>query len=232
VTLVLTSFLFTLAALEVGFRIFFAARGTDIRRYQPSSAFNLVLADKRRFTEHPFLPYAARPNDARTLYIYRQERGRAYTSTYALNSLGFRTPQRPFRKEPGTKRIVTLGGSTTVDGFTDDSTWPALLEVKLNERYRDSGVKVDVINLGMDMAASPTSLIDLAFLGLEYQPDLVISYDGVNDAGKLVGRANMQPDYRNAIGRFDESYRSVQSILPGWAFHSYLVTIVSLKLTC
>ena len=82
----------------------------------------------------------------------------------------------------------------------------------------------------MDMAASPTSLIDLAFFGLEYQPDLVISYDGVNDAGKLVGRANMQPDYRNAIGWFDESYRSVQSILPGWAFHSYLVTIVSLKL--
>ncbi|HXD33288.1 MAG TPA: SGNH/GDSL hydrolase family protein [Pyrinomonadaceae bacterium] len=223
----LTSILFTLGVLEVGLRVFFAVRGKDIKLHQPSSAYNR-LSDNRRFTEHPFLPYAPRPNDARTLYIYRGATNHAYSYTYALNSLGFRTPERPFHKEPGTKRIVTLGGSTTVDGFTDSDTWPALLEAKLNDRYRDKA-KVEVINLGMDMASSPTSLVDLAFLGVEYQPDLVISYDGVNDAA-LLGHAGFQPDYRNVFARYDENYQTVQSWLPGWAFRSYLVTLISRKL--
>jgi hypothetical protein len=227
VTMVLTSVLLTLGAFEIGLRVFFAIRGKDIKLYQPSSVYNPV-SDKRRFTEHPFLPYAPRPNDARTLYVYRPETAQTYSYTYALNSLGFRTPERPFHKEPGTKRIITLGGSTTVDGFVDSDTWPALLEAKLNERYQGKA-KVEVINLGVDMASSPTSLIDLAFLGVEYQPDLIISYDGVNDSG-LVGRAGIQPDYRNALGRYNENYHSVQSWLPGWAFRSYLVSIISLKL--
>jgi hypothetical protein len=223
------SVLLTLAALEGALRVVFSLRGDDIRRYQPSSAYNATLADKRRFIPRPFLPYAARPLDARTLYVYRPDKNQTYSCAYALNSLGFRTPERPFHKGPGVKRIVTLGGSTTVDGFTDDATWPARLEVKLNDYYRDRGVRVEVVNLAMDMAASPTSLVDLAFVGVEYEPDLVISYDGVNDI-PLVGREGAAPDYRNIYARFDDSYQSFQSRLPAWAFRSYLVTWASLKL--
>lgn len=84
---------------------------------------------------------------------------------YTNNSLGFRTPERPFEKPDSTKRIVTVGGSTTFDGPTNDQTWPALLEQKLNDHYARSGYKIEVINMGVDMAASPTSLIDLGFMG-------------------------------------------------------------------
>jgi hypothetical protein len=226
---IMASTLLTLLTLEGGLRLIFKIRGMDIRAYQPSGAYNLTLSDNRRFISHPFLPYAPRPNDSRNLYVYRAETNRGYDYRYSLNSLGFRTPERPFKKPEGVKRIVTLGGSTTVDGFTDAETWPARLEERLNERYRSKGVRVEVINLGVDMAASPTSLLDLAFLGLEYGPDLVISYDGVNDTW-LVGHEAMSPDYRNVYGKFDENYRSWQSRLPSWAFHSYLVTWITSKL--
>jgi hypothetical protein len=84
---------------------------------------------------------------------------------YQNNSLGFRTPERPFKKPPMTKRVVTLGGSTAVDGPTNEQTWAALLEKRLNERYADRGYKVEVINLGVNMADSAYSLVDLALLG-------------------------------------------------------------------
>ncbi len=87
----------------------------------------------------------------------------------------------------------------------------------LNEVYGEKGLKVEVINLGVVMAASPTSLINLEFIGVEFQPDLVISYDGVNDAN-LIGFEGAAPDYRNVYGDFDDEYRSWQSRLPAWAF--------------
>ena len=124
---------------------------------------------------------------------------------------------------------MTLGGSTTFDGPTNEQTWPALLEKKLNARYADSGYQIEVINLGVDMAGSPMSLIQLEFLGLEYHPDLVISYDGVNDTHTL-GLEGVAPDYRNLMQKYDENSRTVQSLLPTWSFKSYLVSIVSQKL--
>jgi lysophospholipase L1-like esterase len=228
VATVVISIFCALGLLEFIIWATFWATGRDITRYQPTSAYNVTLADARRFVSHPFLPFAPRPGDARTIKVFSPDTGRAYTTIYTLNSLGFRTPERPFAKAPGVKRIVCLGGSTTFGGATDAETWPALLEARLNAVYA-SRVRVEVINLAMDNAASPTSLVDLAFIGVEYAPDLVVSYDGVNDT-QLIGREGVAPDYRNALRRFDDSYRSLQARLPGWAFHSYLVTLTAYKL--
>jgi hypothetical protein len=221
--------LFALLLAEVGLRLYYKFRGQDINVFKPLSALNTGLPSEGNFTSHPFLPYAQRTGIRRTMQIYRPETKRTYTYDYSLNSLGFRTPDRPFEKPAGVKRIVTLGGSTTNDGFTDAETWPARLEAKLNEEYGGKGIKVEVINLAVVGAASPTSLIVLEFIGVEFHPDLVISYDGVNDAA-LVGVDGLSPDYRNAYRNFDDNYRSWQSYLPGWAFRSYLVTRVSYAL--
>ncbi len=220
---------FALLLVEFGLRIFFKLSDHDITFFKPLSAYNSTFPEQGIFVSHPFLPFAQRPGDRRTLQIYRPETKRTYAYDYSMNSLGFRTPERPFEKPTGVKRIVTLGGSTTVDGFTDSETWPARLEARLNEEYGSRGVRVEVINLGVVAAASPTSLINLEFVGVEYRPDLVISYDGINDS-LLVGFDGLAPDYRNAYRNFDEERRSWQSRVPTWAFHSYLVTCVSFAL--
>ena len=225
-SVVLVSTLLALLACELALRGVFRAQGKDVTAYRPAAAYADTQSTSARFTSHPFLPYAPRPNDRRTLTLYRPETGRAYSTAYRLNSLGFRGPDLPFEKPAGVKRIVCLGGSTTFDGFTEAETWPARLEARLRSR----GYNVEVINLGVDMAASPTSLVNLTFVGLEYRPDLVISYDGVNDA-TLVGYAGQLPDYRNVYGKFDDSYRPWQASVPRRLLeHSYLVTWVTFRL--
>ncbi|HEU4597077.1 MAG TPA: SGNH/GDSL hydrolase family protein [Pyrinomonadaceae bacterium] len=228
-SVVIAATLFALLLAEVALRLFFELSGRDINAYQPTAVYNATASEQARFVSHPFLPFAQRPGDRRVLRVFRPETNRTYEYDYALNSLGFRTPERPFEKPAGVKRIVTLGGSTTVDGFTDSETWPARLEAMLNETYAERGLKVEVINLGVVMAASPTSLINLQFVGVEFQPDLVISYDGVNDAG-LLGFEGAAPDYRNIYGDYDDRYRSWQALLPAWAFRSYLLTRASFAL--
>jgi hypothetical protein len=229
-SIALAATLFALLLLEAGLRGYYHFKDLDINTLKPSSALYPGVEEQRRFfTSHPFLPFAQRPGDRGSIKYYSPETKRIYVYDYSLNSLGFRTPERPFEKPAGVRRIVTLGGSTTVDGFTDAETWPARLEARLNESYAANGVRVQVINLGISGAASPTSLINLEFVGLEFHPDLVISYDGVNDA-LLVGFEGMAPDYRNAYRNFDDGYRSWQSYLPGWAFRSYLVTRLSYAL--
>ena len=230
VWLVVASTAVTLLILEGGLRIYFAAVHRDISDYRPSFFYSTVAFDGRgRFTAHPFLPYAPRPFDARKLLPYRPDVGRVVELDYTNNSLGFRTPERPFQKPPMTKRVIALGGSTTFDGPTNDQTWPALLEGRLNDHYSSQGYQIEVINLGVDMAASPYSLIDLAFIGVEYEPDLVISYDGVNDSG-MIGNDGLTPDYRSSMGKFDEQDQTLQSRLPKWAFKSYLLSWASFKL--
>ena len=228
--LVVVSTSLTLFVLEGALRLYFAIAHRNIAEYRPSFFYSTaVIEDRSRFTSHPFLPYAPRPFDARTILTFRSEVGRTVEMDYRNNSLGFRTPERPFKKPPMTKRVVTLGGSTTMDGPTNEQTWPALLEKRLNERYAGQGYMVEVINLGVNMASSPSSLIDLAFIGVEYDPDLVISYDGVNDSG-LIGMKGLVPDYRSILAKYDDRVRTLQSRLPRWAFNSYLLSLASAKL--
>lgn len=177
---------------------------------------------------HPFQPYAPRPHDSRTLVMHRKEIGAEVAYRYRNNSLGFRTPERPLAKPPGTRRVVTLGGSTTWDGPDDDTTWPALLEKRLNAHYGARGHRVEVVNLAVDGAPSAVSLLWLALVGVAYAPDLVISGDGVNDVAASF-YAGIAPDYRNAIRKFDDTIASVQLSLPPWAFDSYLVSVVSAR---
>ena len=228
---VLVSTVLTLLVLEVGARVAFALRGMDIRSYQPSFVYvqgGSTQFDRSRFTSHPFLPYTSRPYDSRKLYVYRDGIQRVLEFDVVNNSLGFRTPERSFEKAANIKRIIALGGSTTWEGPANDATWPALLEKKLNSYYQTSGYRVEVINLSVDMASSPMSLINLAFTGLEYHPDLVISCDGVNDSF-LIGLEGQAPDYRSTMDRYDDHLQPLQARLPMWAFKSYLVSIASQK---
>ncbi len=210
---------------EILVRYYFQKNNLNINSFRPSFYFaDKMISDKTRFKSHPFLPFLSRPFDKRVVHIYKPAINKVITYSYQNNSLGFRTPERPFSKPAGTKRIIALGGSTTWDGPTNDLTWPAIIKRKLNDYYREKNIKIEVINLGVDAGVSYMSLAILNLFGVHFEPDLVISYDGVNDLVPAVYWKNIVPDYSNYIKPFRDNVFSAQVLLPKWMFNSYLIT--------
>lgn len=113
-------------------------------------------------------------------YTLRSAAGQG-EETARTNSLGFRGPDFEPIKEPGTFRIVTLGGSSTF-GFhnEDDETYPYYLQRLFDER--GDAARVEVINAGFPYytTASIRSLVESEIL--TYEPDLVTLYAAYNDA--------------------------------------------------
>ena len=96
----------------------------------------------------------------------------------AINSHGFRSPETTVAKPPGVRRVVCLGGSTTVQGRTDADTYPALLEREL--RAARPGLAVEVLNLGINGITSDHWLTRLDEV-FRFEPDVVVQYEFVND---------------------------------------------------
>ncbi|NOZ01487.1 MAG: SGNH/GDSL hydrolase family protein, partial [Deltaproteobacteria bacterium] len=105
--------------------------------------------------------------------------GPAYSEKqYAENGRDF-VPGFVINGDPdadGVLRIVTLGGSTT-DGVQDDQSWPQ----QLHERLAERGVRSVVFNGGVSGYGSAQEMLKLIRDVLPLKPDLVITYDGVND---------------------------------------------------
>lgn len=94
----------------------------------------------------------------------------------------------PVQKEPGTFRIFCLGGSTTVGypyGYV--GSFSTFLRDRLNALFPEK--RFEIINLGMTATNSFTAL-DIARELPEYQPDLVIVYDGHNEFYGALGAAS------------------------------------------
>ena len=90
-----------------------------------------------------------------------------------INSLGHRDPERRVEREPGSLRVLALGGSNTYGALVADAeTWPAQLERELAERL--GGRPVEVWNLGVSgyNDRQKARLMELAVP--RYHPDLVI----------------------------------------------------------
>jgi lysophospholipase L1-like esterase len=96
-----------------------------------------------------------------------------------LNSLGYRSPERPLRKPPGTLRLACAGGSTTFDyrADSDELTWPWQLEGLLRAR----GFPIEVWNVGFPGWTSLENLISLATRDLDLAPDVIVLFQGIND---------------------------------------------------
>lgn len=75
--------------------------------------------------------------------------------------------------------ILALGGSTT-DPIQYGHSWPEELAKILEEK----GIPATVINGGIGGYSTNQELIKLIRDGVEFGPDLVISYSGVNDRGQ------------------------------------------------
>jgi lysophospholipase L1-like esterase len=95
------------------------------------------------------------------------------------NNLGYRGDEIALPRPEGVFRIVCVGGSTTVGGWTDDTTYPAFLERELNRRFAGT-LEIEVVNAGISgMASDGERSKARDYLALE--PNLIVHYNVVND---------------------------------------------------
>lgn len=117
----------------------------------------------------------------RTQLIYPRALGRADTWTVAINSEGFRGPERlrgGTARE--TYRVLCIGDSVTFGYNVDqDAPFPRRLEDTLRQRY--PGRPIEVINAGVPGWSWVQGLRFLEREGLALRPNLVVAAHGTND---------------------------------------------------
>jgi len=122
--------------------------------------------------------------------------------TFTVNSAGGRGPEWALSKPPGAVRILTIGASTTFGvSSPDEATWPARLEEELRRRH---GRPIEVLNAGVPEARLQDLLAALSDRWLGYRPDLVLYYEGYNDAGnpfRSVDRTLSDFHHHSLLGR-------------------------------
>lgn len=121
---------------------------------------------------HPYLGYALTPG-------FRSKPGAPQQISH--NSLGFRGRETTWEKPPGTYRVVTIGGSSVYgqSESKDEAVWSARLEEHLQAARPDR--KIEVINGGCSGWSSFEMLINLELRLVDFDPDLVIVYEAIND---------------------------------------------------
>jgi hypothetical protein len=125
-----------------------------------------------RALPHPYLGYALRPSwDAPAKDLQQVHH----------NSLGFRGKETTYAKPPGVFRIVTIGGSSVYgqSESCDAAVWSQRLEDHLNEA--NPARRIEVVNGGCFGYNSFENLVNLEFRMMDFQPDLVLLYEAIND---------------------------------------------------
>ena len=93
-------------------------------------------------------------------------------------------------KPEGVYRIFCLGGSTTVGyPYYFNASFSSLLTERLTALFPQK--KVEIINLGMT-ATNSFTVLDIAKELSQFEPDLIISYDGHNEFYGVLGVASHQ----------------------------------------
>ena len=115
------------------------------------------------------------------------------------NNFGWRGDDVAVPKPTGVFRVICVGGSTTEEGFTSDTTYPGFLRQKLAAEFGEE--RVDVINCGipgLNALKEKMRLPDYLFL----EPDMAVYYNGVNDiCHRLIPEWNAQPGFAKMLLR-------------------------------
>lgn len=97
---------------------------------------------------------------------------------YSINRQGMRGDDYP--ENSSTYRILTMGGSTTICSFLDDSkAWPALVQKKLPRTADDRAVWVG--NIGKSGLTTRSHVLQMAYLTPQYPADAILVLTGIND---------------------------------------------------
>ncbi len=118
-----------------------------------------------------------------------------------INSDNFRAEEISKKKDENSFRIFILGGSTVLNsGISYDNLFSKILQDKLSNEYPDK--KIEVINAGNDGYTSEHSLIQYLFKIKDYDPDLIIMWQGVNDWYYSCNSPISYGEYKNDYSNF------------------------------
>jgi lysophospholipase L1-like esterase len=140
-------------------------------------------------------------------YVYFRPK-RFEGTTIRVSSDGLRASWEPAqasddRRATGSVKVLMLGGSSLWGfGARDDHTIPSLLVRTLFER----GWRVELRNLaGIGYVSTQEVIALLRELQAGYRPDVVVFYDGVNDASSafLAGEAGLTTNESNRRDEFN-----------------------------
>ena len=126
-----------------------------------------------------------------------------------INSDGFRGDFINFQDQ--SYRIFVLGGSTVFGYVTssDEKTIPAILETKFNDKQ----TSVQVINAGIPYATTIDERYYVEQNIVNYQPNLVIMYDGWNDIWHIEEtKANIPYEIFSSNNALENNLLFVQSL--------------------
>jgi lysophospholipase L1-like esterase len=102
-----------------------------------------------------------------------------HTQTVNINSDGFRGQEIIKSNNDGKYRIMILGGSTAYGVYaSSDST---TISGYLQSFFTKNGYDVEVINAGVNGANSLDETFIVKNKIIDYEPDMIIAYDGWND---------------------------------------------------
>ncbi|MFC1680009.1 SGNH/GDSL hydrolase family protein [Elusimicrobiota bacterium] len=121
----------------------------------PFAMQNFYGTPQLYMSDHPYLPYLA-------------TKGRS--GGVEFNSYGGRGPEPESPKSR--TRILCFGGSTTFGG---SPPWPVQLQKMLGEK------EYEVLNAAQNGANTADTLVNLALLQVDLEPDYVLVYHGTND---------------------------------------------------
>ena len=158
--------------------------------FQPPANLNYVSADTFEMSRHQSQVYHYTRSN--------QEGFRVRSPDYKL----------PMKKPASQLRIAVIGGSAVHNGSTFENTLPGALETLLERIY--PGRDIEVINAGIQSCISRQSIIYLLFTVLDYQPDIVILYDGANDLGNIL-LYESRPNYPYNFQTMQEAWDSYRA---------------------
>ena len=179
--------------------------------FQPQAKLNYVSAETFEMSHHHS-----------QVFHYTNEDG------FRVSSPDYELPKSKPAKE---LRVAVIGGSAVRHGSTFEDTLPGSLKTLIQEKH--PGREVEVINAGIESCVSKQSIIYLLFTVLDYEPDIVILYDGANDLGNIL-LYEARPNYPYNFQTMEEAwghYRS-ETTTPLWELildRSYLYSALRLR---
>ena len=118
---------------------------------------------------------------------------------YEMNMYGFRGPDFPMHKPPGTKRILVLGDSFT---FGEGVKWQDTFCMRLQARLRqDLGQGIEVLNFGMCAWDTCDEISFYRHGGALFEPDLTVVVFVLNDA-EHAGELDFFEDFRHRYEKY------------------------------
>jgi hypothetical protein len=129
------------------------------------------------YSPQPFYVFSGEP-DKKIKVGYKDSNGKNKIEEITFSPLGFRLPTPTKIKPANEYRIFVLGGSTVFNGFPIKNSITGQLE---RQFHADGFTFVKVYNFGAVSFVSGQELSLIIHKLVDYQPDMLIVYDGGND---------------------------------------------------